>query len=115
MVFGVFDALLRGRDETNGTVSLAAQAVWHFLQGVSLRVDENPIAHPEDFQKYIVSLDNSAGQELYFLKSLQTGRWWLATPQQDWVILKVTACSKTDYEKACNNEIPDRWCKLIQR
>ena len=113
-IFGVYDMKPKGRTVYNVTTCLAAQCIWHFLQGVAMRVPEHPLTTPEHFQKYIVSLDQS-GQTLYFLKSLHTGRWWMALPQPDGRPPLITACSKGDYDRACSNEMPSRWCKLIRR
>lgn len=112
-IFGVYDVVQSQKVRIHVTDCLAAQAIHHFLQGVQMRVNENPLLQPEGFQKYMVSLDK-VDQVLYFQKSLRTGRWWLELAHPDGAPM-VTACSQLDYEKACNNDIPDRWCKLIQR
>ena len=113
-VFSVGDMRPKGRRTLNVTACAAAQCIWHFLSGLSLRVREHPSENAANFQKYIVSLDQS-GQTLHFLKSTLTGRWWMLLPGEEGRPPAVTACSQSDYERACNNEMPSRWCKLIRR
>ncbi len=105
------DADLRFR-----TSHLAAQALWYFMDGVTQRKQENPHSAPDAFKKFIVSL-NETDHDIIFYKSLETDRWWFEVP----VLRKsgsrhiLLSCSHEDYQKACNQEIPDRWLNAFQK
>ncbi|MEP7169411.1 MAG: arginase, partial [Bacteroidota bacterium] len=58
-------------------------------------------------------------QEIIFLKSKQTERWWMELPSDKtknrMMRQHFLPCSYKDYEQACNNEIPDRWWQALQK
>ncbi len=113
--FGLFN-LLPQADRDGQSAHLAAQALWYFMEGASQRKEENPHAAPDAFKKFIVSL-NEMDHDIVFYKSLETDRWWFEVP----VIRKtktrhvLISCSMNDYQKACNQEIPDRWLNAFQK
>jgi formiminoglutamase len=113
--FGMFN-LFPDRDSNNLTSHLVSQAIWYFMEGVSQRKEENPGSAPDAFKKFIVSL-NDMDHDIIFYKSLATDRWWFEVP----VLLKtrsrhvLLSCSHEDYQKACNQEIPDRWLNAFQK
>jgi formiminoglutamase len=109
--FGLYeiDALC---DRDQATVKLAAQIIWHYLEGYINRKHDFPHASLEDCTKYVVQIDE-IDFPIVFYKSNKSGRWWLEikTPQnqenkQESVIV---SCHEDDYRNACKNEIPDRW------
>lgn len=102
--FGIFEANPTF-DNNNQTMHLAAQMVWHFIDGMAQRFNEKN--DMSSFEKIIV--DNTAvpGNNIIFYKSPLTHRWWMEIPGQTSKF--IIACSTDDYETACQNEIPDRW------
>ncbi len=98
--------LLDNRDQTS---HLAAQILWYFADAFSQRIIEKPSSTDENFTQYIVNLSDT-DYKLTFLKSNQTDRWWIKTPEEkeEWV-----ACSYEDYQMAGNQEIPERWLHLL--
>ncbi len=109
--FGLFD-ICPLFDHNNVTSNLAAQVIWYFLDGFSERLKEKPEENPENFKKFIISLDDK--NMLTFFKSQYTQRWWCDVPnagKPNYII----ASSESDYINASNHEIPDRWLKMFKK
>jgi formiminoglutamase len=103
--------------DINGQTShLTAQAAWYFLEGLSHRIKENPVDTPEHIKKFIVAL-NAAGHDIVFHKSTLSDRWWMEIPAKNPVsgYNFFVSCSYEDYQQACNQEIPDRWWRFLNR
>ena len=102
------------QDINNHTSHLAAQAVWYFIEGHTLRVKENPAE--QGFKKYIVDAA-SPSEQMIFYKSNTTDRWWMELPVEDPLTERnyLISCSYEDYLMACNNEIPDRWWRRMRK
>lgn len=98
------------------TEALTAQIIWHFLQGFFHRKKENPYTDISTFQKFIVNVPQ-VGHDIHFFKSPKTNRWWIEVPYPSKKNKRslFVACSPSDYQAACEGEIPDRWWKNIQR
>lgn len=110
--FGVFNFT-----DTATEAVLIAQIVWYFVEGYSFRSYEYPFASKEDLIKYIVLIEDS---ELVFYKSDKTDRWWVEIPFASMVHNKLKKntllpCTKEDYLRACEEEIPERWWKAQRR
>ncbi len=102
-------------DFRNQTVSLSAQIIWYFIEGVFLRKKDFPYTNVKEYTKFIVDFD-SENQDIIFYKSNKSDRWWLEVPQIDSINnKKIIPCSYQDYQKACRKEIPDRWWKMFQK
>ncbi len=100
------------KDENRQTAALIAQSVWYFIEGYSIRRPEDPKG--EGFKKFIVS-SGAGKQNLVFYKSNSTERWWMELPLKEAPETNpVISCSYEDYQKACVNEIPDRWWKIMK-
>lgn len=114
-VGGIFEVAPE-KDLNDQTSHLAAQALWHFIEGFSNRVLERQEIQGEHTKKFIVTL-NEIDQELIFLKSTVSGRWWLEIPVEDPLTKRnhFIASSYEDYQRACNNQIPDRWWRYLKR
>ncbi|MDR0713811.1 MAG: arginase family protein [Bacteroidales bacterium] len=106
---GVFDALPQN-DLQNITVKLAAQIAWYFIEGVKHRNAEHPKNEPYNFKKYTI-LHDKHNFQLCFFKNIKTERWWLEVPSADGNP-EYISCSPSDYAKATEQEIPDRWWKM---
>jgi len=113
--FGLFN-LLPDADNREQTAQLGAQSLWYFMEGVSQRKEENPLSAPDSFKKFIVS-HNDMDHDIIFYKSLETDRWWFEVPviRQTKTRHVLLSCSLDDYQKACNQEIPDRWLNAFQK
>jgi formiminoglutamase len=99
-------------DPDNITCCLAAQCIWYFLEGFSIKVFEDPLKFPDDFKKYFVALDDE--NKIAFYKSMITERWWIEVPTKS-NSLYIAACAENDYQMSLKNEIPDRWLKLLKK
>ncbi len=114
-VFALLDYVAE-HDHLGQTAALAAQVIWHFLQGFTQRRNDYPFTDIREYQKYIVTLPK-AGHDLCFYKSPASNRWWMEVPYPDTQYPRslYVACSPRDYQVACDGEIPDRWWKNYQR
>jgi arginase family enzyme len=114
-IFGLFDVNPEF-DIRNQTTGLAAQIVWFFLEGFSQKQYETPVLNLSNsgrFIKYHVRLTDLV-DDLIFVKSNLTDRWWIELPSEPDQTLYV-ACSHEDYLKANRNEVPDRWVQAVER
>ncbi|MBK8710471.1 MAG: formimidoylglutamase [Niastella sp.] len=89
------------------TASQIAQMIWYFIDGRNKGLQEAPLAQTQHFNEYHTAF---AEVDTLFLQSKKTGRWWMRMPDN-----KIIACSYSDYIKASNNEIPERWLRLQER
>jgi len=113
--FGIYEYLPSIEDEA--TEMLIAQIMWYFIEGVSCRIFDNNFHKVEDFQKFIVLVDT---QELVFLKSVKSSRWWVEIPfvqnsnnkLDDHSLLP---CMHEDYLDATKGVIPERWFKAQKK
>jgi hypothetical protein len=113
--FGIYEYLPSNEDEA--TEMLIAQILWYFIEGVSCRVIDNNFNKVDDFQKFTVLVDT---QELIFLKSVKSSRWWVEIPfvknsnnkLEDHSLLP---CMHEDYIDATNGIIPERWFKAQKK
>ncbi|MAE07852.1 MAG: arginase [Bacteroidetes bacterium] len=106
-------------DNNGQSAHLYAQMMWYFLDGFSTRRNDFPENNNQDYVKFNVQIENFE-QELVFLKSKKTDRWWMIVTSKDLVNQKYkrhqfVPCSYYDYQTALNQEIPDRWWKVQQK
>ena len=99
------------------TSMLIAQIIWYFIEGVNFRVKDDIFLDENSYQKFITLVD---AEELVFYKSNKTGRWWIEIPFLSEVNNKLKRhtllpCMHEDYLDACNNKVPNRWYKALQR
>jgi hypothetical protein len=69
--------------------------------------DESPLSDKNQFLEYHITFTDN---DTVFYKSKKTNRWWMKV-QDDHII----ACAYQDYITACNNEIPERWLREMER
>jgi len=114
-VLGIFE-VNPDYDINDQTSHLSAQSLWYFIDGFANKKTEQPRDNAREFREYIVHL-NEIDQDLVFYKSIQTNRWWIKTPslKQQSGFPEFISCSYEDYQKASNQEIPDRWWKAYQK
>jgi hypothetical protein len=104
-------------DNRGQTAQTVAHMIWYFLEGYYSRSHEYPIHNENDFVKYIVSQDET-GVEIVFQKSKRSGRWWMKVPINDnarYERHQLVPCSYTDYQLACNEELPERWMRAFEK
>ncbi|NUM51329.1 MAG: formimidoylglutamase [Flavobacteriales bacterium] len=107
------------KDIHGQTAHLYAQIVWHFIEGVSARKNEFPLADKLGYTKYTVSL-KSGTTEIVFYKSKKSERWWMDIPYPSHQKIQyerqlIVPCSYNDYKVACDDEMPDRWWLTFQK
>ena len=110
--FGLFEANPLF-DKNNQTAHLAAQIIWHFIEGFYQRENDFPDTKSDDYKKFIVNIV-SVNQDLIFFKSIKTNRWWIEIPLSR-NSKKLVSCSYNDYLSAGKQEIPDIWWKTFQK
>ena len=95
---------------------LLSEIIWHINEALASNICENPESSERDesFMRKIVSM-GSDGQEIIFITSTITGRWWLEIPEIKKNSRHYVACSNTDYATACSGEIPLRWLFFFQK
>lgn len=102
-------------DTKNQTAQLISQMIWYFIEGVNYRAKDYPFGLKDNYQKYIVPIED---QVLNFHKSNKSGRWWMEIKLKDNNKFKRHAlipCTYQDYISATNQEIPDRWIKTLKK
>lgn len=104
--FGIYgyDA---GSDPQGLAARQVAQMVWYFIDGVRRAGEEAPVAETDDFLSFHTAF---AEVDTTFLQSRRTGRWWMRMPDGVWL-----PCSRRDYLRACDNELPERWLRAQER
>ena len=112
--FGIYDINPKF-DNNNITAGLAAQIIWYFIDGVNGRRKDFPKENSTEYTKHIISFEKNE-QNIVFYQNNYNKRWWMevkipSVQKQN----KIVACTFNDYRMACNQELPDRWLKTIQR
>ena len=102
----------------NQTFSLASQIVWHFLEGLSLRVGDSPNQKTlkVNFNKYLVPIDQG-NYQFVFYKSKVSGRWWMSSStefEEENLNETIVPCTYKDYLDAVDGKIPSRMTRLLR-
>jgi arginase family enzyme len=95
------------QDPQGMTALQIAQMIWYFIEGLYRKKMEAPFEETQSFNEYHTLL---AEVDTRFLQSKRTGRWWMQMPDG-----QLVPCSETDYIKAGNNDIPERWLRIQER
>ncbi len=115
-----FHELTAGPEGGSATANLAAEAVWHFLEGFFARVGDYPYRDKENYRRYMVPLQEGR-QEIVFYKSKKSDRWWMEVPCQTpenqvrYQRHLLIPCTYEDYQQALQDELPEKWLKLYSR
>lgn len=104
--FGIYGFDER-KDKDNMTALLAAQMIWYFVDGLLVRQSEAELSDKNEFVQYHLQF---TGNDIVFLKSKRTNRWWMQLPNGSY-----EPCSYSDYLLASENEIPERWLRVQER
>ncbi|SEL65588.1 Arginase family enzyme [Aquimarina amphilecti] len=113
--FGVYEFKNFKHEET--TALLIAQILWYFVEGVNYRSNELDIKNQSGTLHYNVPIEDEV---LSFYKSPKTERWWIEIPfissgNNKLKRHTLLPCTYNDYERACNQEIPERWYKAKRK
>lgn len=111
--FGIYEFNPRLDNKTQ-TSQLIAQTIWYFIEGVNCRTHDYPFGTREQYQKFIVPMENEV---LNFYKSHKSGRWWMELnfDNNKYQRHSLIPCTYQDYLNANEQEIPDRWYKTLKK
>jgi len=106
-------------DNYNQTSHLVAQMIWYFIDGFYNRKKDYPVGDKSKYTKYRVAIQDNK-HEITFYKSHKSDRWWMNVPYPASKKIKyerhhLVPCSYEDYQKACEDELPDRWWKAYSK
>jgi arginase family enzyme len=110
--FGVFE-LNPDFDHNNQSAALAAQMIWHFLEGLNNRQEDYPLRNTDTYQKYIVQQDLTDGNVVFYNNEINN-RWWIEIPNNKGE-KEIYACDIQEYEAAKAGKIPEMWLKYFKR
>ncbi len=105
-LFGLFETAA-GKDGNRLSFRLAAEIIWYFLIGLSLR---SPAGNRTVYKVKVEGLD----QPVIFFHEAESNRWWFEVRSVSGEVLEI-ACTEKEYLQAADNEIPDRWLKFLQK
>ena len=112
--FGLFGYSPRADPDSLGGM-MAAQICWYFINGISKRLDEEPVDEATNFEQYRVTVDGLE-EPISFLVHPISRRWWMEVPSEDCTSYPFRIpCSQKDYRKACKNEISEKWWKYFNK
>lgn len=106
-------------DNFHQTSHLVAQMIWYFIDGFNHRKKDYPVGDKSKCTKYHVAIQDNK-HEIVFYKSRKSDRWWMSIPYPEGMELKfkrhhLVPCSYGDYEKACKDDLPERWLLAYQK
>lgn len=114
--FGIFNYY--PSEKTKVVCNLVAQLIWYFIDGYENRKSDFPLGSKKLYKKFRVSLDDFK-EEILFLKSDKSARWWMEVPYPDskgkYQRHHLVPCSYKDYELTMKGEMPDLWWKTYQK
>lgn len=117
--FGIFGIKPGGKREWTDH-HLAAQIIWHLIEGFYNRKEETLDVNHPDYIQFTVALGGFPDQ-IVFYKNKWSEKWWMAVPvhgkAKDKFHIKeyLVPCSLSDYEYAATGEIPDRWLQRFHQ
>lgn len=95
------------QDVHNLTAKQISHMLWYVMDGIQKGKQEAALDNRSEFNEFTMAF---AEVETVFLQSKRTGRWWMQLHDGKYV-----ACSYRDYMTACNNDIPERWMRAVER
>lgn len=104
---------------TNSDHALVAQLIWYFIDGLESRKGDFPIGSKKNYIKYRVFI-SELDEEILFLKSDKTGRWWMEVPYppekgKKYDRHQLVPCDYDTYQEAMKGNIPDLWWRTYQK
>lgn len=107
-LFGLFEAN-PAFDDSDQTASLAAQIIWHFLEGLDNRYGDYPKREIKSYEERVAIFPSESEKNIHFFHNRMNGRWWIKIPTQKGD--KIYACLPSDYQTACEGDIPEIWMR----
>ncbi len=89
------------------TAKQLSHMLWYYMDGVYKSKNEAHFSETHNFNEYHMAF---AEADTVFLQSKKTHRWWMKMPEGNYV-----ACTHNDYVSARNNELPERWLRIMER
>lgn len=112
--FGVFE-YAPDNDSSRQSALLAAQLVWHFIEGTAQRSKENSLENNDNTKKFIVN-SGTPGVDLVFYRNELSDNWWFELPAVKKLDRKLSVpCSPNDYMIASKQDVPERWLRFLQK
>lgn len=107
--FSIFECYQKNEQQA----MLISQMLWYFIEGLNYRTNELNIKTKKGTLHYNVPVEDEV---LSFYQSPITKRWWIEIPfltsgNNKLKRHTLLPCTYNDYERACNQEIPERWYK----
>lgn len=109
----LFNQFALNKDQKSDQMQ-AAQMIWYVLHGIDSRFNDHPSLNSRNFTIYKCHGENS--EEMIFINSLLTGRWWMQVPTNDTkkkTAPKYIGCLESDFEIANSGEVPEKWYRAI--
>ena len=92
-------------DQRGQTAALAAQMLWHFIEGLDNRAGDYPASSIDKCKKLIIPGEDE--NELHFFFSDKLKHWWVEVPTKRGK--RIMACLAKDYEEAKSGVKPNVW------
>ncbi len=89
------------------TAKQLSHMLWYYMDGVYKSKNEAHFSETHNFNEYHMAFSET---DTVFLQSKKTHRWWMKMPEGNYV-----ACTHNDYVSARNNELPERWLRIMER
>jgi len=113
LVSEVYFVGLNFNDDSFGMMTTnLVNLLWYYAEGLKFRNIDTDVNNPDNLVFSIVA--EEIDQELQFIQSTESGRWWLKVPTEEGEPLHM-ACSHKDYVDARNNEFSDRVLSAISK
>lgn len=99
---------------------LAAQVIWHVLEGFYVRKPETLEVDAEPYLRFTVPMKGFP-EEITFYKNQVSEKWWMGVPVagkwQTQMKLEeyLVPCGMEDYEAAAGQELPERWLQRFHK
>ena len=101
-------------------IQLAAQVLWHLIEGVHIRKPETLQVDKPPYIRFTVERDD-VGMGLHFYKNTLTDAWWMGVPikgqwsqhfkDEEYLV----PCGQEDYIQSTTEELPQRWLRRFQK
>ncbi|NRB64398.1 MAG: arginase family protein [Saprospiraceae bacterium] len=104
------------KDNHQLSAQVQAQMLWYLIDGIYHRKNDFPVT-TAGMVEYIVEY-KQLDYQLTFWKSKKSGRWWMQIPVKTKAAHqrhRLLPCSYQDYQKASQDEMPDRLLNALRR